>query len=163
MGDIIDERGNTMPVPGNGRAKRARIDREGNMVVGGDVYYYLDDTSSALKASMRQLLTDNETLTAGAALDLEVPISIISGTSQAYTLAAGTYIGQRKIIVNSSGTGNTIAGAFMGATSPLTLSGAGESVSLVFVAPNWAIVGSSIREVTGTAIANAVGVVGEAP
>ena len=40
MGDIIDEIGNTMPVPGNGRAKRARIDREGNMVVAGDIYGY---------------------------------------------------------------------------------------------------------------------------
>lgn len=40
MGDIVDELGNYMPVPGNGRAKRARIDREGNLVSGGDVYAY---------------------------------------------------------------------------------------------------------------------------
>lgn len=40
MGDIVDEYENFMPVPGNGRAKRARIDREGNLVVSGDIYAY---------------------------------------------------------------------------------------------------------------------------
>lgn len=43
MGDIVDERGNTMPAPGNGREKRARIDREGNLVAGGDSFYYEED------------------------------------------------------------------------------------------------------------------------
>ena len=31
-GDIVDEFGVTLPAPGNGRAKRARIDAEGNAV-----------------------------------------------------------------------------------------------------------------------------------
>lgn len=162
MGEIIDELSNYMPVPGNGRAKRARIDREGNMVV-GDLYYYTDSDSLTLanRASLRQLLTDSETLTGAGALSLTSPISIISGGA-AFTLAAGIFIGQRKVIVNVSGT-NTVAGPFLGANSPLTLNSAGETVSLLFIAPNWVIVGSSIREITGTPIANAVGVVGAAP
>lgn len=40
MGDYIDELNNVMPAPGNGRPKRARIDKEGNFVAGKDVYGY---------------------------------------------------------------------------------------------------------------------------
>lgn len=40
MGDIVDDIGNSLPAPGNGRAKRARIDREGNLVTTGDLYAY---------------------------------------------------------------------------------------------------------------------------
>lgn len=40
----MDDLGNVMPAPGNGRPKRARIDKEGNFVAGGTVYAY--DTSS---------------------------------------------------------------------------------------------------------------------
>lgn len=40
MGDYVDELNNVMPAPGNGRPKRARIDKEGNFVAGGNVYAY---------------------------------------------------------------------------------------------------------------------------
>lgn len=61
MGDIIDEIGNFMPVPGNGRAKRARIDREGNMVVAGDIYAYDKTVSPPLRY---KITNPSEVLTA---------------------------------------------------------------------------------------------------
>lgn len=45
----MDELGNFMPVPGNGRAKRARIDREGNFVSAKSVYAYNTLISPAVR------------------------------------------------------------------------------------------------------------------
>lgn len=52
MGDIIDEHNNFMPVPGNGRAKRARIDREGNFVTSGEVYSYNTTVSPIVRYNL---------------------------------------------------------------------------------------------------------------
>ena len=162
MGDIIDELGNTLPVPGNGREKRARIDRGGNCVA-PDIYFYTNSglTTAASRTSVRQLLTDSETLTGAGALSLTKPISLISG-GVAYTLAAGTFIGQRKCIVNISGS-NTIAATFLGPKSPITLGTAGETAQLLWTGSAWVIIGSAIHEQTGTAITNAQLVIGDAP
>ncbi|HEY9817741.1 MAG TPA: hypothetical protein V6D20_18335, partial [Candidatus Obscuribacterales bacterium] len=68
MGDIVDELGNTLPVPGNGRAKRARIDREGNLVA-NNLYYY---DSTSVRRSVRDgliFVDQNNLLSYGAVKD----------------------------------------------------------------------------------------------
>lgn len=80
MGDIIDERGNKMPVPGNGRAKRARIDREGNLVAGGDSYYYeADNTRTSIRSRLAPA-TGWDITTVGATKAQAINASTITAT-----------------------------------------------------------------------------------
>lgn len=161
MGDIVDGRGNLMPTPGTGRAKRARIDGQGNFVSDGDVQWY---SSTGQKFSLNQQLSNFEVVSADGALSVTVPVSILNARSATVqtTLAAGTYVGQRKYIVCTNATSACDVDAnFLGATATITF-GAGESVTLMWVddsdsgnanTPGWAIIGTSTLE-TGGAITN---------
>ena len=145
MGDIIDERGATMPVPGNGRAKRARIDREGNMVVGGDLYYY---TGSSERVSMDSLLTSFAELDdASTSLDITKAINVVATLApKSLPLPVGTYHGQRLVVVNVGGFLVTLTSASLaGGITSIGL-GTGETVSLLWVEATtsfWCVVGTS--------------------
>lgn len=140
-----------MPAPGNGRPKRMRIDREGNAVSEGDVQWY---SAVGQKFSLNAQLSDYEVLTTAApALSVTKPISILDGTANSVlsTLAAGTYIGQRKVVCCSRDGGNTVritaaAGSALLGVTTITLA-TGECVSLLWIsdgtASGWAIVGTS--------------------
>lgn len=107
MGDIIDELGNLMPAPGNGRPKRARIDKEGNFVVAGDLYYYGGNTQ-------RKVVTDgvfnvksygatgdgitDDTAAVQAAINAGVTIHFLPGT---YIVSSSLQITSEKIIVGN--------------------------------------------------------------
>ncbi|HEY9817740.1 MAG TPA: hypothetical protein V6D20_18330 [Candidatus Obscuribacterales bacterium] len=143
MGDIIDEYNNRVPTPGNGRAKRARIDREGNLVA-TNVYYYTDSDSQtvASRASLRQLLTDSEDVTAPGPVSLTVPITTFSAN---VTVPDGTFVGQRKVLVALFATATATFTTTVGAWTVLTFPAVGESVSVVWLGAGvgWAVIGTS--------------------
>lgn len=151
MGDYVDGRGNVMPSPGNGRPKRMRVDKDGNAVSEGDLQWY---STVGQKFSLNSQLSDYEVVTADGNLSLTKPVSILNARSATVQtiLGDGTYIGQRKFIVCTNATSACDVDAnFIGATATVTF-GAGESVSLIWVAdgdagnansPGWAIVGTS--------------------
>lgn len=82
MGDIVDDLGNLMPAPGNGRAKRARIDKEGNFVAGGGVYAYNTSITPPIRYPVAVLavqtidafggIKDDSSATARAANDVAI-------------------------------------------------------------------------------------------
>ena len=157
MGDIIDERGATMPVPGNGRAKRSRIDREGNMVVAGDLYYY---TAFNNRVSMEGLLTGlGELDDSSTAIDITKPINMVSTVApKSLPLAQGSYHGQRLTIVNVGGFAVTITSAdLVGGITSIVLQ-TGESVSLLWVKSTVTgpAAGFVFWCVTGTSTANSL-------
>lgn len=73
MGDYIDELNNVMPAPGNGRPKRARIDREGNFVAGKEVYGY----NTSLRPAVRYNISTNS----GAASSVRAFGAVGDGTT----------------------------------------------------------------------------------
>lgn len=160
MGDIVDHRGNTLPAPGNGRAKRPRIDKNHNEAV-EDLYFYPQSTATAT-TSARSLLTGSEVRTTAGAASLTLPITMIrkSGGAIQTTLANGTFVGQRKTFINTLTEANTLAvTTLLGPKSPLTFRLAGDSVQLMWIndgtTSGWVIIGSSIHHETGSLITNA--------
>lgn len=94
MGDYEDHRGRVMPAPGNGRPKRARLDKNDNLVT-EDVYMYPNSNATAA-TSIRTSFTGNQYVT-GAAVATS-SLHILDGTSATATVSvlAGEFYGQIK-------------------------------------------------------------------
>ena len=144
-GDITDERGNTLPIPGNGRAKRARIDKEGNHVA--ENLYYYPATTVSTAVNMRTMFHTTETLNASGAASITTGITLLdaSGGPLAISLAAGTYVGQQKIfIMTVAGNAATITpSSFLGTHTTVALDAIGETVHLLWTGAAWAAIGNS--------------------
>jgi hypothetical protein len=162
MGDFVDHRGNVMPAPGNGRPKRPRLDKNDNLVA--ENLHWYNQTGTRVTAD--EMLTGYEIITTSpATLSATVPISLIKGTLSSLTLANGTYVGQRKLIVHTSGSSAQITTvSLLNATAPITLTkngatGPGSAINLIWIndgtSSGWVVVGTSIREASGVPIANA--------
>jgi hypothetical protein len=151
MGDIRDERGLAMPVPGNGRNKRARVDADGN-IGQENLYFYPSDVRTAPRVNLRTMLTTSTTLTTTApAIPLTSGQVLLDGTGNnvAATLANGLYTGQQIRIGCVADGSNTItvtpaAPGFLGATAVVTLT-TGEAITVEWTnaTHGWMIVGTS--------------------
>lgn len=94
MGDYEDHRGRVMPAPGNGRPKRARLDKNDNLVT-EDVYMYPNSNATAA-TSIRTSFTGSQYVT-GAAIATS-SLHILDGTTAPATVSvlAGEFYGQIK-------------------------------------------------------------------
>lgn len=115
MGDYVDDLGNVMPAPGNGRPKRARIDKQGNFVAGGGVYahnlavsppvrYDVGTSSGAAKSvqafgAVGDGVTD-DTLAIQAAFDAGGVIIFAPGT---YLISSTLQITSRRVVIHGNG------------------------------------------------------------
>lgn len=97
MGDYIDDHGNVMPAPGNGRPKRARIDKDGNFVAGKDVYGY--------NTSVRPAVRYNVSTNSGAANSVKAFGAVGDGvTDDTAAIQAAITATQRSCLTFPSGT-----------------------------------------------------------
>ena len=141
MGDYIDHRGNVMPAPGNGRPKRLRVDKEDN-VVAEDVYVYLHTDA---KDSVKNMTFSSDFSPSAGDIPATTAVTFINRNSG---LANGTYTGQRKTLVGSSGTHTITPAATTGWTS-VRLE-VGQTASLVWTAANqWALTSVATSSVGG--------------
>lgn len=108
MGDYIDELNNVMPAPGNGRPKRARIDKEGNFVAGKDVYGY----NTAVRPAVRYNVSTNSgaansvkaygAVGDGVTDDTAAIISALTSGAKCVLFPPGTYLVNIVQVVNIS-------------------------------------------------------------
>lgn len=141
MGDYVDHRGNVMPAPGNGRPKRLRVDKEDN-VVAEDVYVYLPTDSTD---SVKNMTFSSDFSPSAGDIPATTAVTFINRNSG---LANGTYTGQRKTLVGSSGT-HTITPASTTGWTSVRLE-VGQTASLVWTAANqWALVSVGTSSVGG--------------
>lgn len=168
MGDILDERGNIMPMPGNGRAKRARIDREGNLVAGGKVYAY-DDTGlrneltpllptsdivvnsiTANVGSISTLSTVTLSATAGISAPTFSATASFSAPSGTITTLSSTTIGGVNSLTANQGSFTTLGTNTLNATS--SISAPTVSATSTFSTPSGTITSLSSTTIGATTV-----------
>jgi hypothetical protein len=142
MGDYVDGRGNVMPSPGNGRPKRARTDKEGNIVSDNDVYFYETRNTPNTRVSLRDQHTSLQN-SAGGATDIDVTNHITEVLSTPTNpLADGVYIGQKKILYSGSAGNKVITPSnTRGTWATITFSAEGQTAHLMWLPTGWAIIG----------------------
>jgi hypothetical protein len=97
----------------------------------------------------------SETLTASGTLSLASEVSFLdtTGGARAFTLAHGTYTGQRKVIVHAAGANNAVVtpDPLLGAVTTITTATAGLSYTLTWLNGSWVI--TSIGRAAGITVA----------
>jgi hypothetical protein len=96
-----------------------------------------------------------ETLTANGALSLAAEVSFLNTTGgvRAFSLADGTYTGQRKVIVHAAGANNAVVtpANLLGAATTITTATAGLSYTLTWLNGDWVL--TAIGRAAGITVA----------
>ena len=97
----------------------------------------------------------SETVSANGALSLAAEVSFLNTTGgvRAFSLADGTYTGQRKVIVHAAGANNAVVtpANLLGAVTTITTATAGLSYTLTWLNGDWVI--TSIGRAAGITVA----------
>jgi hypothetical protein len=130
MGDYVDELNNVMPSPGNGRPKRARIDREGNFVAGKEVYGY----NTLIRPAVRYNISTNS----GAANSVKAFGAVGDGVTNdtvAIQTALNSSVGKELYFP----TGTYVITSSLQLVSAVTITGEGQELTRIFGNGNFPI------------------------